>query len=162
MTDIVADPPRSNANKKSTTATLNFETLLITSPKNAQQHVKDISSFPIFLKPFPHTAKRALKICVIIGKKIRKTFYFSLLVLPIGENLSKSVTVSTKIPPELKEKMKQLKIKPSRLLRKAIEDEIRRKEAEKLTEEIDKLKLTLDRVSVEEIVKSIREDRNSR
>lgn len=91
-----------------------------------------------------------------------KTFYFSLLVLPIGENLSKSVTVSTKIPPELKEKMKQLKIKPSRLLRKAIEDEIRRKEAEKLTEEIDKLKLTLDRVSVEEIVKSIREDRNSR
>jgi antitoxin CcdA len=84
------------------------------------------------------------------------------MVLPVGENLSKSVTVSTKIPQELKEKIKQLKIKPSRLLRKAIEDEIRRREAEKLTEEIDKLKPTLDKVSVEEIVKSIREDRNHR
>lgn len=76
--------------------------------------------------------------------------------------MSKSVTVSTKIPQELKEKIKQLKIKPSKLLRKAIEDEIRRREAEKLKEEIDKLKPTLDRISVEEIVKSIREDRNSR
>jgi hypothetical protein len=55
-----------------------------------------------------------------------------------------------------------LKIKPSRLLRKALEDEIRRREAEKLTEEIDKLKPTLDKVSVEEIVKSIREDRDRR
>jgi len=97
-----------------------------------------------------------------IGKKTGKTFYFSLLVLPIGENMGKSVTVSTKIPKELKEKIKELKIKPSRLLRKALEDEIRRREAEKLAEEIDKLKPTLDKVSVEEIVKSIREDRDRR
>lgn len=81
------------------------------------------------------------------------------LVLPIGENLSRYVTVSTKIPQELKEKIKQLKIRPSKLLRKAIEDEIRRREAEKLKEEIEKLKPTLDKVSVEEIVKGIREDR---
>jgi post-segregation antitoxin (ccd killing protein) len=76
--------------------------------------------------------------------------------------LSKSVTVSTKIPRELKEKIKELRIKPSRLLRKALEDEIKRKEAEKLKEEIDKLKTTLDKVSMEEIVKSIREDRDRR
>ena len=76
--------------------------------------------------------------------------------------MGKSVTVSTKIPKELKEKIKELKIKPSRLLRKALEDEIRRREAEKLAEEIDKLKPTLDKVSVEEIVKSIREDRDRR
>jgi predicted nucleic acid-binding protein/post-segregation antitoxin (ccd killing protein) len=79
--------------------------------------------------------------------------------LLLGENLNKSVTVSTKIPQELKEKIKQLKIKPSRPLRKAIEDEVRRREAEKLAEEIDRLKPTLDMVSVEEVVKSIREDR---
>jgi antitoxin CcdA len=84
------------------------------------------------------------------------------LVLPFGENLSKSVTVSTKIPQELKEKIKEFKIKPSRLLRKALEDEIRRREAEKLTEEIDRLKPTLDKVSVEEIVKTIRQDRDRR
>ncbi len=84
------------------------------------------------------------------------------MVLLIGENLSKYVTVSTKIPQELKEKMKQLEIKPSKLLRKAIEDEIRRREAKKLKEAIEKLKPVLNKVSVEEIVKGIREDRERR
>ncbi|MDI6904710.1 MAG: type II toxin-antitoxin system CcdA family antitoxin [Candidatus Bathyarchaeia archaeon] len=76
--------------------------------------------------------------------------------------MSKYTTVSTKIPQELKEKMKQLEIKPSKLLRKAIEDEIRRREAKKLKEDIEKLKPVLNKVSVEEIVKSIREDRTQR
>jgi post-segregation antitoxin (ccd killing protein) len=72
------------------------------------------------------------------------------------------VTVSTKIPKQLKEKMRTLKIKPSRILRKAIEDEIKRKEAEQLKQEIDKLKPILEKVSIEDIVKSIREDRENR
>ena len=72
------------------------------------------------------------------------------------------VTVSTKIPKQLKEKMRNLKIKPSKILRKAIENEIKRKEAEQLREEIDKLKPILEKVSIEDIVKSIREDRESR
>ena len=84
------------------------------------------------------------------------------MVLPNGENLSKSVTVSTKIPKQLKEKIKQLNVKPSKLLRKAIEDEIRRREAEKLKEDIEKLKPILNKVSVEDIVKGIREDRTRR
>jgi len=73
--------------------------------------------------------------------------------------LSKYTTVSTKIPQELKEKMKELKIKPSKLLRKAIEDEIRRREAERLKGEIERLKPVLDKVSLEQVVKGIREDR---
>ena len=81
------------------------------------------------------------------------------MVLPIGEKLRKYTTVSTKIHRELKEKMKELKIKPSKLLRKAIEDEIRRREAEKLEEDIEGLKPVLDKVSMEEVVKGIREDR---
>ncbi|MDH7477483.1 MAG: type II toxin-antitoxin system CcdA family antitoxin [Candidatus Bathyarchaeota archaeon] len=76
--------------------------------------------------------------------------------------MSKYTTVSTKIPQEIKEKMKELKIKPSKLLRKAIEDEIRRREAEKLKEEIEKLKPVLDKVSMEEVVKGLREDRMRR
>jgi len=76
--------------------------------------------------------------------------------------LSKYVTVSTKIPRELKERIKELKIKQSALLRKALEDEIRKREAERLTEEIDRLKPTLDKVGMEEIVKSIRQDRDHR
>ena len=88
-----------------------------------------------------------------------ENFLFLQLVLPIGENLSKYTTVSTKIPQELREKMRQLEIKPSRLLRKAIEDEVRRREAEKLKQDVEKLKPVLSRVSLEEIVKSVREDR---
>ena len=76
--------------------------------------------------------------------------------------MTKTVTVSTKIPQELKEKLKQLKIKPSKLLRKAIEDEIKRREAQKLKEEIEKLKPILDRISTDDIVRSIREDRTQR
>jgi post-segregation antitoxin (ccd killing protein) len=80
----------------------------------------------------------------------------------LGENLSKSVTVSTKIPKQLKEKIDRLKIKPSRLLRKALEDEIKRRETQELKEEIEKLKPILEKISIEDIVKSIREDRDSR
>lgn len=76
--------------------------------------------------------------------------------------MSKYTTVSTKIPQELKEKMKELRIKPSRLLRKAIEDEIRRREAEKVKEEIERLRSVLDKVNIEEVVKGIREDRTRR
>lgn len=76
--------------------------------------------------------------------------------------MSKYTTVSTKIPKELKEKMRELKIKPSKVLRKAIEDEVRRREAERLKEEIERLKPLLDKVSVEEVVKGIREDRARR
>ena len=90
------------------------------------------------------------------------TFLSLILLLLFGENLSKSVTVSTKIPKQLKEKIDRLKIKPSRLLRKAIEDEVKKRETEELREEIDKLKPILEKISMEDIVKSIREDRDSR
>ena len=76
--------------------------------------------------------------------------------------MSKYTTVSTKIPVELKEKMKELKIKPSKIMRKAIEDEVRRREAERLKEEVEKLKPVLDKVSLEKVVKALREDRTQR
>jgi hypothetical protein len=58
--------------------------------------------------------------------------------------------------------MIKFKIKPSKLLRKAIEDEIRRKELEELEDEIDRLKPIFDKISTQDAVKSIREDRDSR
>ncbi|MEM2420060.1 MAG: type II toxin-antitoxin system CcdA family antitoxin [Candidatus Bathyarchaeia archaeon] len=76
--------------------------------------------------------------------------------------MGKYTTVSTKIPLELREKMRELKIKPSRLLRKAIEDEVRRQEAERLKEEIEGLKPVLDKVSLKDVVKGIREERMRR
>ena len=87
--------------------------------------------------------------------------YFAVLLF--GENLvQECVTVSAKIPKKLREKMKRLKIKPSIVLRKALEDEVKRREIEELKEEISRLKPTFDKISTEDIVKSIREDRDSR
>ena len=76
--------------------------------------------------------------------------------------MTQCVTVSTKIPKQLKEKIQRFKIKPSKILRKALEDEVKRREIEELKQEINKLKPVLERASMDEIVKSIREDRESR
>ncbi len=73
-----------------------------------------------------------------------------------------SVTVSTKIPKQLKEKMLRFKIKPSKIMRKALEDEVKKKEVEELKQEIERMKPILEKVSIEDIVSSIREDRDSR
>jgi antitoxin CcdA len=72
------------------------------------------------------------------------------------------VTVSTKIPKQLKEKIQRYRIKPAGILRKALEDEVKKRELEELKEEIDKLKPILEKVSLEDIVKSIRDDRDNR
>jgi antitoxin CcdA len=88
--------------------------------------------------------------------------YFKVVIFGESNLVQQSVTVSTKIPKQLKEKIQKFKIKPSKILRKALEDEVKKREVEELKLEIDKLKPILDKVSVEDIVKSIREDRDSR
>lgn len=72
------------------------------------------------------------------------------------------MTVSTKIPKQLKERMQRLKIKPSKILKKALEDEVKKRELEELKEEINRLKPILNKINTEDTVKSIREDRDSR
>ena len=76
--------------------------------------------------------------------------------------MQQCVTVSTKIPKQLKEKIQRFKIKPSKILRKALEDEVKKREVEELKAEIERLKPILEKISVEEVVKSIREDRDTR
>jgi antitoxin CcdA len=76
--------------------------------------------------------------------------------------LTQCVTVSTKIPKQLKEKMQRLKIKPSKILRKALEDEVKKREVEELKEEIKKIQPILEKISIQDIVNSIREDRDGR
>lgn len=76
--------------------------------------------------------------------------------------LGKYVTVSVKVPPELKEKIRKLGIKPSKLLRKAIEEEVRRREVERIKGEIEMMRPILSKISIEDVVKSIKEDRERR
>ncbi len=69
------------------------------------------------------------------------------------------IVVSAKIPKELRKKMRQYGIKPSIVIREAIYREVKKIEAEKIKEEIKSLKNTLKKLSSEEVIKSIREDR---
>lgn len=76
--------------------------------------------------------------------------------------MGRYITVSVKIPREVKEKLERLGIKPSELLRKAIMEEIRNREIEDLEREIENARDILSKISTEYITQSIREDRESR
>ncbi len=69
------------------------------------------------------------------------------------------VTVSVKVPKEIKDKMNELGIKTSKVLRRAIEEEVRRREVERIKETIEEAKPLLDNISLDEVVKGIRQDR---
>ncbi|MBS7654153.1 MAG: hypothetical protein QXU95_01985 [Candidatus Bathyarchaeia archaeon] len=76
--------------------------------------------------------------------------------------MSRYVTVSVKIPREVKERLERLGIKPSQLLKNAIIEELRKREIEDLRRRIEEAKPILNKISTEYVVKSIREDRMSR
>lgn len=75
---------------------------------------------------------------------------------------SRYVTVSVKIPREVKEKLEGYGVKISEVVRKAIEEEFRRVVVEELKKEIEKNRDIIDKISTEFIVESIREDRERR
>ena len=70
--------------------------------------------------------------------------------------------MSVKIPEDLKDRMKKLGIKPAQVLRKAIEDKVRKEEAKLLDKKLERMWPVLDKVSSEEAVRSVREDRDHR
>jgi len=76
--------------------------------------------------------------------------------------LSKYVTVSVKIPRKLKEKLERYGIKPSKLLKKAIMEELKRREIQDLEKMRAELNDIIAKFSKEFIVRSIREDREKR
>ena len=76
--------------------------------------------------------------------------------------MSRNVTVSLKIPQDLRERMRKLGLNPSPVLRKALEDEVRRRELQEIQTRIEELKPLLNRLTLDEAVRSIREDRERR
>lgn len=76
--------------------------------------------------------------------------------------MAKYETVSVKVPAEIKQKLKKYGIKPSKLLRKTLEQEIRRREMEEIKIEIQNLGDALDRIDMADVVSTIREDREKR
>lgn len=71
-------------------------------------------------------------------------------------------TVSTKIPAELKTKIKKHDLNASRIMRQVLEREVARAEAEELDTRLEKLAPALDRIDIEAAIEGIREDRDRR
>ncbi|MCC6005407.1 MAG: hypothetical protein LM590_13800 [Thermofilum sp.] len=72
------------------------------------------------------------------------------------------VTVSAKIPRRLKEMLERYGIKPGPVIRRALEEEVRRHVLEGLEENGKELSTRLSHISDEEVASLIREDREGR
>jgi antitoxin component of RelBE/YafQ-DinJ toxin-antitoxin module len=76
--------------------------------------------------------------------------------------MPKTVTVSAKVPEELRKKMSELGIVPSDVIRKALEEAVRDRSRQLLLEQITAASAIAKKVSEEEWVRAIRESRDSR
>jgi antitoxin CcdA len=72
------------------------------------------------------------------------------------------VTVSARIRRELYEKLKRYGIVVSDVIRRALEEEVRRREGEEVAKMLDKAQEILARIPSEELVEAIRSDREER
>ncbi|MEM3956309.1 MAG: hypothetical protein QW424_06130 [Candidatus Bathyarchaeia archaeon] len=72
------------------------------------------------------------------------------------------VTVSAKVPRRLKELLDRYNIKPGSIIRKALEEEVKKRMLEELERLSREFSRELSHIPGEEIVKVIREDREGR
>ena len=80
--------------------------------------------------------------------------------------MAKTVTITVEIPEELKEEVERYKIDVEEVVSRALIEEMRRAKAKEqdreLEEEWEKIRTILEKISPEEVTRSIREDRDSR
>jgi len=69
------------------------------------------------------------------------------------------VTVSAKIPRKLRQLLDKYGIKPSQIIRKALEEEVKRRMLKEIEEKAKELSRKVSHISDDEIVRIIREDR---
>lgn len=72
------------------------------------------------------------------------------------------VTVSAKVPKRLKELLNRYNIKPGSIIRRALEEEVKKRMLEELEKLSRELSRELSHIPDEEVVKMIREDREGR
>ncbi len=82
--------------------------------------------------------------------------------MKIYMSMDKKVTISVRIPKELKQKIEEHGIRVSEVVRRALEEEIKRKELEKAAEAAEELGKIFSKIPEQEIVRLIREYRRSR
>jgi len=76
--------------------------------------------------------------------------------------MGKMITISAKISEDLKRKIDELGISPSEVIRRALEEEVRRRTRELLKERLKEVSSILSKVEREEWIKAIREAREER
>jgi ferredoxin-fold anticodon binding domain-containing protein len=70
--------------------------------------------------------------------------------------------VTVRVKKSLKEKARKYKVDVSKTVRAALEDEIRKREEEELSQALSDIKIILQKIPDEEILKAIRESRDQR
>ena len=73
--------------------------------------------------------------------------------------MGKYVTVSVKVPREIKEKLEKAGVSPSKIMKEALMEVAREIELKELEKEIEKFDEVLNKIPIERVVESIREDR---
>ena len=76
--------------------------------------------------------------------------------------MTEYVTVSAKIPKELRLKLAELGIKPSEVIRRALEAEVEKRTMALLKEKVEKAAGIISRIGVENWVRAVRESRDER
>ncbi|MCE4621196.1 MAG: type II toxin-antitoxin system CcdA family antitoxin [Desulfurococcales archaeon] len=76
--------------------------------------------------------------------------------------MGRYVTVSAKVRRELLEEARRLNINISELIRRALEEEVRRRRLLRLEERLREKQGILAKIDVDELVRLIREDRDAR
>ena len=73
--------------------------------------------------------------------------------------MNKYTTISAKISEEEREEIKKLGLNPTVIIRKAVQEEIRRAKNKDLIEKMRKVAPIISKLNLDEIVSDIREDR---
>ena len=73
--------------------------------------------------------------------------------------MNKYTTISAKISEEEREEIKKLGLNPTVIIRKAVEEEIRRARNKDLIEKMKRVAPIISKLNLDEIVSDIREDR---
>ena len=73
--------------------------------------------------------------------------------------MKRYTTISAKIPEEEREEIKKLGLNPTVIIRKAVQEEIRRARNKDLIEKMKKVAPIISKLNLDEIVSDIREDR---
>lgn len=73
--------------------------------------------------------------------------------------MGRYTTISAKISEKEREEIKKLKLNPTEIIRKAVQDEIRKARNQELIDRMKKVRPIISKLRMDEIVADIREDR---